>query len=65
MKNKILYKKFEQLIAWSVIDQAISDLAENTDIIEQTDRRYIVGYLLKKLSDNKLLATQKDGLRKT
>jgi hypothetical protein len=35
--------------AWKILDKAIADLVDNTDIVEQTRRDYIVGYICKKL----------------
>ena len=57
--NKIPYKSFERLVAWPVIEDAIKSLVDNKDIIEQTDRRYIVGYLVKQLSDKGVLIVAK------
>ncbi len=47
MLKEFPYIEFESTELWSVINQAIEDLVENTDIIETTDRKYIVGYLCK------------------
>ena len=41
--------------AWEVVNTAISDLVENRDLIEETNRYYIVGYIVKALSDADLL----------
>jgi hypothetical protein len=49
MTNKFPYTKFESTIIWNVVNQAVDDLVDNTDIEEKTDRRYIVGYLCKAL----------------
>jgi hypothetical protein len=49
------YAQFKVLKAWKVIDQAIEDLVENQDMVETTVRKCIVGYILKRLSENKLL----------
>jgi hypothetical protein len=34
-----------------VVDESIEDLVENGDIIENTLREYIVGYIVKKLAE--------------
>ena len=49
------YKEFQALEAWRVIDNVIEQLVENKDLVETTPRRYIVGSILKQLSDNKML----------
>ena len=50
------YKNLERLAAWKVVELAIADLAENGDIKEETARKYIVGYLVKKLREADALA---------
>ena len=45
------YVQFEGTKAWQVIDAALTALVKNKDVIEQTDRRYIVGSLCKALAD--------------
>jgi hypothetical protein len=44
------YKEFVDTPIWLALDEAISDLVDNNDIKETTARRYIVGYLCKKLA---------------
>ena len=51
MEIEFAYKEFESTKLWSVINQAIEELVDNTDIKETTDRKYIVGYLCKSLFD--------------
>lgn len=51
MKDDFPYHEFESTKLWGVINQAMFDLVENTDLDEMTDRKYIVGYLCKSLSD--------------
>lgn len=53
LKTEHPYTNFEGSPLWDVIDSAISDLVENSDIRETTHRRYIVGYLCKKITDSK------------
>lgn len=50
------YAQFKELKAWKVVDRAIEDLVENQDMVEATVRKCIVGYILKRLSENELLA---------
>jgi hypothetical protein len=38
---------------WRAIENAISDLVSNNDLVEQTSRDYIVGYICRKLTDQK------------
>jgi hypothetical protein len=35
--------------AWKIVDRAINDLVENKDMVETTQRDYIVGYICEKL----------------
>lgn len=56
MKSKEFpYKKFQTTKAWNVVESAIKELAANNDIVETTDRSYIVGFILKQLDGKKLL----------
>ena len=50
-----VYGEFEDSRAWQVVERAISDLAENQDLDETTPRYFIVGYLVKALSEAELL----------
>jgi hypothetical protein len=43
------YEMYKQTSLWKTIDEAITDLVENRDIVEMTRRDYIVGYICKKL----------------
>ncbi len=47
------YKEYEGTKLWKTIDKAIDDLVENQDLEETTPRSYIVGYLCKKISEEK------------
>ncbi|CAN5665990.1 hypothetical protein BH09VER1_BH09VER1_01090 [soil metagenome] len=47
------YGHLEELPEWSVLEKALGDLVKNRDLIEQTPRSYIVGYLVKALQENK------------
>lgn len=49
------YKKFEESPAWECLEAGIASLADNQDIQELTDRRYIVGYLVKQLAEAGLI----------
>ena len=49
------YAQYTNHPAWSVVEQALDDLVENQDIAELTLRRKIVGYLIKRLNEQKLL----------
>lgn len=52
------YQKFQATPAWEVVEQAIGKLINNSDLVEKTDRRYIVGFILKELADKELLKTE-------
>jgi hypothetical protein len=47
------YKKYEAEPIWAIIERAIRDLSRNGDIQEETDRRYIVGFLCKQILEAK------------
>jgi len=49
MNSKFPYEEFKTTHIWEVLDKAIQDLVDNSDIEEKTDRSYIVGYLCKTL----------------
>ena len=44
------YREYEGSTVWECLNDGIADLAANADIKELTDRRYIVGYLAKRLA---------------
>ncbi|OGV53663.1 MAG: hypothetical protein A2017_03670 [Lentisphaerae bacterium GWF2_44_16] len=46
------YKSYESTSIWNLVDSAISDLIENQDIKEMTSRKYIVGYIVKKILEH-------------
>ena len=39
------YSEYESDPLWPLLNKAINDLVDNGDLIEQTDRAYVVGYL--------------------
>jgi hypothetical protein len=41
------YLEYESDPLWPLLDKGISDLVANGDLIEQTERAYVVGYLCK------------------
>lgn len=43
------YQKLESHPLWSVVSDALSDLAENQDISITTNDNYVIGYLLSKI----------------
>lgn len=51
--NDYPYQKYEIIDNWKVIERAVSDLVKNGDLIAQTDRKYVVGYICKLLDDEK------------
>lgn len=60
MMKEFPYIKFESTELWNVVSQAITDLVGNTDIEEKTDRKYIVGYLCKVLSEAGIVRIDND-----
>jgi hypothetical protein len=47
------YKKFENTELWKIIDESIDNLVNNQDLEEKTIRKYIVGYLVKRIEEHK------------
>jgi hypothetical protein len=41
------YAEYETDPLWKIVDKGIGDLVLNLDLVEKTDRKYIVGYLCK------------------
>ena len=48
---KTPYDEHKESPLWETIDKAISELVNNHDLQELTPRDYIVGYLVKSISD--------------
>lgn len=46
------YVEYQSTPLWAVIEKAIDDLVENQDLIEQTSREIIVGYICKQILDS-------------
>lgn len=56
MKTKPFpYAKHEHHKAWAVVDNAVRVLVKNRDLVEQTEHRYVVGYVIKELLDSNML----------
>jgi hypothetical protein len=55
MADNFPYKKYMDHPAWTVMEQAVVDLVENEDLELLTPARYVIGSLLKPLSESKLL----------
>jgi hypothetical protein len=45
------YQQYEGTALWQAVDHAIDDLVNNGDLIEQTRREYIVGYICKIITE--------------
>jgi hypothetical protein len=45
------YEAYENTELWNVLDRSIQQLVVNSDIMLQTDRRYVAGYLCQQLSE--------------
>lgn len=50
--SKHPYIKFESMRAWEVLDKSIDDLIHNDDLEPKTSKQYIIGYIMKMLSEN-------------
>jgi hypothetical protein len=55
MESDHPYMKYQLFPEWEIVDQAISDLVNNNDLIEQTARPYITGHIIKSLEKRGLL----------
>mgnify|MGYP001260950387 CR=1 FL=1 len=55
------YKMFEKSKLWNSIEKIIDELVENQDIIENTPRVYIIGYICKRLDEEYGLFTDSTG----
>jgi len=59
MKTKsFAYDNLDGVPAWVVVENAIEDLVKNGDLVEKTDRRLLVGLLVKRLEDKGMLTTR-------
>jgi hypothetical protein len=45
------YRQYEKTGLWNIVESVIDELVENQDLIENTPRPYIVGYICKRLSE--------------
>jgi hypothetical protein len=50
ISSKHPYVEYEGSKEWRILDAEITELVRNNDLVEQTDRRYIVGALCKALA---------------
>ena len=50
ISSKRPYVEYEGSKEWRILDAEMTKLVRNNDLIEQTDRRYIVGALCKALA---------------
>ena len=50
--NKSPYAELKNFKCWNVIEVAINNLIKNNDLIEQTSREYIVGYIVQCILKN-------------
>lgn len=54
------YKKFADSELWSIVDSAIEDLVINQDLVEMTQRKYIVGYICKLILESDKIKLDKE-----
>lgn len=61
------YVEYESDPLWPLIEEGISDLVKNLDLVEKEDRNYIVGYLCKTIARGQAIpqkpSTKKPGRR--
>lgn len=46
------YLEYEGTTMWTAIESGVIDLVTNGDLVERTNRKYIVGYLCKVLKES-------------
>jgi len=64
MSNDHPYREYEKSPIWKVVAQAVDDLAKNGDLIEQTRREYLVGYITRKLVERPLSSKRLRDMRR-
>ena len=52
MTMKTPYDTYKKNPLWNIIEEGLTDLVDNQDIIIQTVPDYVIGYFVKKLVDN-------------
>ena len=52
------YETYEGTPIWRTVDRAVKALAKNGDIKEETDRKYIVGFLCEQLAMANLIQSE-------
>jgi len=60
MKKNHPYRSYEKTLAWKIVDEAIDTLVDNRDLIEQTARTHIVGYVVKQLVESGAVLSTKN-----
>jgi len=48
------YDKYKNSKEWAIVEKAITDLVVNKDLNLTTNAEYVVGYITKQISDNKV-----------
>ncbi len=48
------YDKYQNSKEWAIVEQAITDLVGNKDLVLTTNAEHVVGYIAKQLCDDKL-----------
>jgi hypothetical protein len=46
------YELYRGTSLWKIVDEAVTDLVENRDLVETTRRDYIVGFICQKLQSS-------------
>jgi hypothetical protein len=53
LPSKHSYLEYEGTMMWASVERALAELVTNGDLVEQTNRKYIVGYFCEVLSAKK------------
>jgi len=57
-KKSFAYDNLDGVPVWVVIENTIESLVKNGDLVEKTDRRHLVGLLVKSLEEKGMLTTR-------
>lgn len=55
------YKTLMSLYAWDVIEKTLNDLGRNQDLVLQTSKEYVIGYLLQELINAEIISDDSTG----
>jgi hypothetical protein len=48
-----MYEKYKKSEYWSILEQSLLDLEKNKDIVFNTNKKYIIWYIIKNIENEK------------